>query len=235
MQPEATTQPAVEAAGKIGLTTDRLAEIFKQGIGLDDLLTVCRHTNAAVAVLMILAGIIFLMWGFYAFKSLVLLNAACLGGWLGYLVGHKQGGAVPAAAVGAFVAAAITWPLMKYAVAVMGGLIGTVIGMTVWRTAGLDPSFAASGGGMGLIFFGMISFILFRTSVMMFTSIQGAAMLIFGLLCVVYKLSLFDAKSLDTKLLLSPAALPVAIALAAIVGVLYQNHDIAKPAAAPAK
>lgn len=232
MPPEATTQPAVE--GLFGFHADHFADVLKHGIGLDELLTVCRNTNAAVAVLLMLAGIIFLMWGFYAFKTLVLLNAACLGGWLGYLLGHKQGGAVPAAAVGAFVAAAVTWPMMKYAVAVMGGLIGTVIGMTVWRTAGLDASFAASGGGMGLIFFGMISFILFRTSVMMFTSIQGAAMLIFGLLCIVYKLRLFDAKALDAKLMLSPGALPVAIALAALVGVLYQNTDTAKPAE-PAK
>jgi hypothetical protein len=228
MQAEATTQPAAEL---IGRHSDRLADMLQQGISQEQLLTLCRNMNSATAVIMLMAGIVFLLWGFYAFKTLVLVNAAAVGGWLGFLIGQRSGAALPAAGVGAFVAAAVAWPMMKYAVAIMGGLIGTMIGMTVWRTAGLDPTYAAAGGGMGLIFFGMISFILFRTSVMMFTSLQGSAMLIFGLLCMVYKLLLFDNKALSAKLLSMPTAMPMAIGLAAIIGVLYQNNDTAAPAA----
>lgn len=229
MQGEATTQPAAKL---IAVNSDRLADMLQQGVSQEQLLTLCRNMNSATAIILLMAGIVFLLWGFYAFKTLVLVNAAAVGGWLGFLIGQRSGAGLPAAGVGAFVAAAIAWPMMKYAVAIMGGLIGTMIGMTVWRTAGLDPVYAAAGGGMGLIFFGMISFILFRTSVMMFTSVQGAAMLIFGLLCMVYKLRLFDNKALSAKLLSMPTAMPVAIALAAIIGVLYQNNDTAAPAEA---
>jgi hypothetical protein len=231
MQGEATTQPAKQL---LTIHGDRIADVLRHGLSQSELLTLCREANSAAAILLILAGLIFLLWGLYAFKTLVVLNAACVGGWLGYLVGQRSGAALPAAVVGAFVAGAVAWPMMKYAVAIMGGLIGTVIGMTVWRSSGLDPAFAAAGGGMGLIFFGMLSFILFRTSVMMFTSLQGACMLTFGLLCLVYKLRLFDVKLIDAKLVNAPMAVPIIVGLAAIIGVLYQNNDTNKPAE-PAK
>jgi hypothetical protein len=114
---------------------------------------------------------------------------------------------------------------MKYAVAIMGGLIGTVIGMSLWRSFGLDPDFAASGGGMGLIFFGMLSFILFRTSVMMFTSLQGSLMLIFGILTVIYKFNGVDAALIDSKLSFSPFIMPMTIGFAAVIGIIYQNAN----------
>ena len=222
MQVDATTQPAATVLTRHG---GRLADAMMHGVSQADLLSICRNTNAAAAVVLILAGVVLLLWGFYAFKAIVILNAAVLGGWIGYLIGQRSGAALPAAGVAAFVAAAIAWPMMKYAVAVMGGLIGTLLGMAIWRTAGLDPAYAAAGGGMGLIFFGLISFILFRTSVMTFTSLQGAAMLTFGAMCVLYKIKVFDAKVLDTKLMVTPLIVPVVVGLAAMLGIVYQTND----------
>ena len=222
MSYDPTTQPATHVAAT---HTDRLLDALRRGVAEADLLAQCRHTHAAVAVLLVLGGVVFLLWGFYAFKGLVLMNAALVGAWAGYLIGQRNDVALPGALVGAFLAAAVTWPLMKYAVAVMGGLIGAMIGMTLWRALGLDPAFAASGGGMGLIFFGMLSFILFRTSVMMFTSLQGAVMLAFGLLCLVYKLKCFDHQVIDAKLQVTPLVLPMVVGLAALAGLIYQNGD----------
>ena len=223
----ATTQPLLTFT----LPSGHDLEGLRRGIAETDLLHICREMNSGSALVLMLAGIVFLLWGFYAFKALVTLNAILIGAWIGSMIGQRTGGPLPAALIGAFTAATITWPLMKYAIAVMGGLIGTLIGMSLWRACGLDPAFAASGGGMGLIFFGMLSFILFRTSIIMFTSVQGAVMLIVGILSIVYKFNGIDTHAIDTRLLVSPMIMPAVVAIAAVIGLIYQNLNGAAPAA----
>ncbi len=234
MAGEATTQPV---AGALTLESiQNVLDVLRQGMAQADLLQACRDMNVAAAVILIFGGVIFLLWGYYAFKWLVTLNAAVIGAWLGAIVGEHAGAPLPAALIGGFVAATVTWPLMKYAVAVMGGLIGMVIGMSLWRAFGLDPHFAAAGGGMGLIFCGMLSFILFRTSVMMFTSLQGSLMLVFGILGVIYKFQGIDTSALESRLQVSPFIMPMTIFFAAVCGIIYQN-TLGTPGepAAPAK
>ncbi|HEX8340313.1 MAG TPA: hypothetical protein VF624_05340 [Tepidisphaeraceae bacterium] len=233
---EATTQPAQqvsEAVSSLGAAAKAIA-VLRQGIAQTDLLAECRNMHAGVAVVLIFAGVIFLLWGYYAFKGLVTLNAAVLGAWLGAMIGGRNDALIPAALIGMFLAAVVTWPLMKWAVAVMGGIIGMTIGMSLWRAFGIDPNFAAAGGGMGLIFFGMLSFILFRSSVMMFTSLQGSMMLIAGILGVIYKIGSIDGSVIDTKLTLSPLIMPMVIGFATVCGIIYQNAQGATEAP-PAK
>ena len=60
--------------------------------------------------------------------ALVTINASILGAYLGALIGEKAGNSVAGAMVGGFSAAALTWPTLKYAVAIMGGLFGLLFG-----------------------------------------------------------------------------------------------------------
>ncbi|MBC7782319.1 MAG: hypothetical protein H7144_00650 [Burkholderiales bacterium] len=230
MADESTTQSS--AAFFSARSADQALDALRQGMAQTDLLEACHDMNVAAAVVLIFAGVIFLLWGFYAFKTLVTLNAAIIGAWLGAMIGEHAGAPLPAAIIGAIVAATVTWPLMKYAVAIMGGLIGMIIGMSLWRAFGLEPRFATAGGGMGLIFCGMLSFILFRTSVMMFTSLQGSIMLIFGILGVIYKFQGIDTGMLDHKLSVSPFVMPMAVFIASIGGIIYQNAQGSGEAAA---
>ena len=55
------------------------------------------------------------------------------------------------------------------------------------RVAALDHHFVWAGALIGLAVFGMLSFILFRGSVMMYTSLQGSFMMVFGLLGLLTK------------------------------------------------
>ena len=75
---------------------------------------------------------------------------------------------------------------MKWAIAVMGGLFGAILGASLWRLFNLDPTFAWAGAATGLVALGLLSFILFRGCIMMYTSLQGSVMLIFGILGLVY-------------------------------------------------
>ena len=238
--PLLATAPAV--LHKIGRSVESTAASAENAATLPahwpaqgDVLEWCRSAGPGIAVVLILAGIIFLLFGYGIFKVLVTLNAAVLGGWVGLMVGEKTGVEVPAAIVGAMLAATAAWPTMKYSVAIMGALFGTVLGVTVWRLADLDPSFSWSGGMTGLVFFGLMSFLLFRECIITYTSLQGAAMLVFGVLGLIFKYQDIGGP-LSHHFEMKPFLLPLAIFIPTLGGFIYQKAMIpGAPAPAPAK
>ncbi len=187
-----------------------------------DLLTWAQNMGPAMAALLVLAGIIYLAFGVYFYRGLVTLNAALAGVYIGGLLGDRFGNSLAGAMVGGCAAAAIVWPGMKYAVAAMGGIFGMLLGASLWRSMNLEPDYAWAGGMMGVIFFGMLSFILFRGSIMMYFSLQGSVMLVFGILGMIYKYQ-GVAKDVTQHLSLKPFILPMCIFVPAVVGLIYQQ------------
>jgi hypothetical protein len=204
--------------------------------GQADLLVWFDDMGSAVALLLVLLGLVYLLFGYYLFKPLVLLNAAFIGAMTGVLISNKTGGPLPSGILGGFVAAAATYPLMKWAVALMGGLFGALMGLTLWRTFGLEPGFAWTAGCMGLIACGLLCFIVFRGSVMAYTSLQGSVMLVFGILSLAYKYQDL-APRLSQALQVKPFVLPMCIFIATILGLIYQQNSAltAAPAGGPPK
>jgi hypothetical protein len=201
-----------------------------------DLVNWCGQMGPALAGLLIVAGVIYLLWGFKIFKTLMIINAIVVGAVIGAIIGDRLGAVAPVAVVGAVLGAAITWPTMKYAVAVKGAAFGTLLGATVWHSVGLDPKFAWSGAAIGLVTCGLLCFIVFRGCLVMFTSLQGAVMLIFGLLGLVLKYE--DASPhVGRYLTLKPFLLPLCIFIPAVVGMLYQQATpgVPKPPGQPPK
>lgn len=180
-------------------------------------------TPGAAALLMI-GGVIYLLCGFYIFKILVTLNAALVGGYIGMMIGARSEAEIVGALVGGFVAAAVTWPLMKYAVAVMGAIFGGMLGGSLWLILNLNPEFAWAGGAIGLVLFGMLSFILFKASIMMYTSLQGSVMLVLGVLGLIYKYPSVAAQ-LTNSMQVKPFLLPIFVLVPAMVGLLYQQAN----------
>jgi hypothetical protein len=200
-----------------------------------DLLTWSYEMSAAVALLLVLLGVVYLLFGFYLFKPLVLLNAAFVGSIIGIYVSQKTGGPLPSGILGGVLAAALNYPFLKWAVRIMGGLFGFILGLTLWRTFGLEPGFAWTGGMMGLIGCGLLCFIVFKASVMTYTSLQGSTMLVFGILALIYKYQGLGPR-LTQSLELKPFLLPMLVFFATVMGLIYQqNSKLAKAVAAPAK
>ncbi len=194
-----------------------------------DLLSWCQNMGPAMASFLVVAGVIYLAFGVYLYRALVTLNAAAVGIYVGGLLGAQMGNALAGAMVGGCAAAAIVWPGMKYAVATMGGLFGALLGGSIWRSMGLAPEYAAAGAMIGLIFFGMLSFIVFRGSIMMYFSLQGAVMLVFGILGMMYKYQGLDA-TLTHNLSIKPFILPLCIFVPAVIGLIYQQTQYPAPA-----
>ena len=199
-----------------------------------DLLQWSQKMGPGMATVLILLGIIYVMFGFYLFKGLVVMNAACVGAWVGAMIGERSGSAVPCAVLGAFIAAAVTIPTMKWAVAVLGGLLGAALGGSIWRLIDLDPRFAWAGAGMGLIACGLFCFILFRGSVMAYMSLQGSIMLVFGILGLLYKYQDIGPK-ITTGLQARTFILPMAVFVPTVIGLLYQQSSSKEAPAASAK
>jgi hypothetical protein len=198
-----------------------------------DLLTWSQKMGPGMATVLIILGIIYIMFGFYLFKGLVVMNAACVGAWVGAMIGERSGSAMPCAVLGAFIAAAVTIPTMKWAVAVLGGLLGAALGGSIWRLIDLDPHFAWAGAGMGLIACGLFCFILFRGSVMAYMSLQGSIMLVFGILGLLYKYQDLGPK-ITSGLQARTFILPMAVFIPTVIGLLYQQSST-KPAVPPPK
>src|SRR5690242_5140803 len=69
-----------------------------------DLLQWCQSMSPGAAALLMIGGIIFLLFGWYAFKGLITLNAAMVGGCLGAIIGDKL---ADSAAIGGIVGAVL--------------------------------------------------------------------------------------------------------------------------------
>jgi len=217
----AATQPAVEAASSAPAWLNWIVH----WPGQTDLITWCNKMGPGMATILLIGGIVYLIFGVYMYKALITVNMAVVGAYLGALLGYRTGGngaMIPWALIGAFCFAALTWPMMKYAVAVMGGLYGFLLGAAIWRTGNLEARYAWAGGGMGLIGFGMLSFILFRGSIMMYTSLQGSVMLVFGLLGLIFKYQSVS-QTLTTSLTGQPIVLPLAVFIPTVLGLIYQQ------------
>ncbi len=189
-----------------------------------DIISLCQNMGPAPAALLVGLGIVYLLFGFYWYKTLIMVNAICLGAFLGLVIGQRFGNPWVGAFLGGCLSAAITWPQMKYAVAVMGALVGAVIGAGIWQSFQLETAFAWTGAMMGLIFFGLMCFILFRGSIMMYTSFQGSIMLVFGLLALILKYEQIGSP-LAGKMMVNHFLLPLFVLVPAIGGIMYQQHN----------
>jgi hypothetical protein len=237
VNPAQTAQTAADATAQATVNAAQAAQAVWPNVpghwpAQADLLTWAQNMGALTAAALVLAGAVYLLFGVNMYRGLVTANAALIGAWIGAFLGNKAGNATAGAMVGGFTAAAAAWPMMKYAVAIMGGAFGLLLGASIWRACGLAPSYAWSGGLTGLVFFGMLSFLVFRGSIMMFMSLQGAVMLVFGLLGLIYKYQDLAPRVTD-QLSARQFILPLCIFVPATLGLIWQQTQYPAASAAP--
>lgn len=135
-------------------------------------------------------GIVCLFYGWRIFKILV---AICFG-LLGLLVGiwaNEQligGSVIWLAMICIAFFAVLSVPLMRWGVSLLGSISGGVLTAGATMVIGLhDQRLLMAGGLVGLVAGGMISFIIFKVAVILFTSLGGSSLIAVGLLAVLHR------------------------------------------------
>jgi len=192
--------------------------------------------NAVWGFVLVVFGMVYLLKGWKTFKFLVVANALVLGVVLGgELGGLLKGENMPlfGSIAGGVLLAALAWPLMKAAVSVMGAMAGGLLGYGLWGqladTAG-RPALAEhawAGGLLGLITLGLLAFVIFRLTIMIFTSFQGSMMIAAGFICLLLK---YDpiTEDLRANLVNNSELLSLLIVVLGLIGFAVQYTAVAK-------
>jgi hypothetical protein len=129
---------------------------------------------------------------------------------------------------GALLLGVLAWPLMKYAVSLMGALVGGATGLLVWRYLALAAGqvqlvdYHWVGALLGLITLGMLAFVIFRLTIIAFTALQGSAMAVSAVLTLLLR---YDRFRLDVEdsLVNNIHLLPLLIAVPTIIAIVVQD------------
>ena len=215
-------QPEAVAA-EVAQVVDDATEIVVSYPDRAEVLNLCRDLDPLLSAVLLVLGLAHLAAGYMLVKVLVVLNVAGLGAWGGWLVGKELNAPLPGLAVGAVLAAAIAWPAARYAAALCAAVIGGLVGVAIWRSLGLLDAYAPAGGLVGAVFLSMLVFAAFKLGVMAVTSVQGAILLIAGVLGLMLR---YDATA---ELAMrwagdEPLVLPLTLLVLATVGLVFQHQ-----------
>jgi hypothetical protein len=141
------------------------------------------------ALMFISFGVVCLFYGWRIFKVLVTICFGLLGLALGVWANEQLigGSVVWLALVFVVVFAIFSVPFMRWGVSLLGALSGGILTAGAWLAFGLPQDLLWAGGLIGLVAGGMISFIVFKIAVILFTSLGGSTLMVVGLLAVLYR------------------------------------------------
>lgn len=204
-----------------GVLSDQLRQNLDLLARPDALATVLGQINMVWSVIFIVVGGLCVLHGYRWHKILMVVLAAIAGVWAGTVLGDRIGSEAIAATCLAVLFAVLAWPLMRYAVALFGGLAGAFAGANLWSALGQDPSQHWVGGMVGLIVVGMLAFMTFRTVVVALTTVGGATLLGCGAGAALLHVESWRGGILDA-LGQNPLIFPILVASAAALGAVFQ-------------
>ena len=74
--------------------------------------------------------------------------------------------------------------MMRWAVSALGAAAGAVLAGGIWYAFELPGKYILAGAIIGIVAGGMISFIVFKIAIMLFTSLGGGTLIVAGLLAL---------------------------------------------------
>jgi len=173
-------------------------------------------------------GVVCLFYGWRIFKILVMISFAFIGLLAGIwtnklLVGGNE---MWLGIIGMLLFGFFSIPLMRWGVCILGAAAGGILAGGGWLAAELPQQYIWAGVAIGIVAGGMISFIVFRIAVMLFTSLGGSALVVVGILAVLYQKG--SAEDIEQLVLTQKWFLPAALAIPTAIGVFLQNKFIRK-------
>lgn len=136
------------------------------------------------ALIAVSFGAVYLIYGWRIFKVLAVVSFGMIGLFAGMQLGEKMGSVLWGGIFGLLILAVLSIPLMHWAVSALGAVAGGIVTGCMWYAIGLPQQYIWAGIIIGVVAGGMISFIVFKISVMLFTSLGGAVLIITGILAL---------------------------------------------------
>ena len=231
-------------------------DIFSRGDTLaspSELIPELAQLGQLWAIVFVVVGLVCLLKGYTFHKVMTVALLVVLGAGLGYWMGLEiQGPPFVVAGCVSVLLAVMAFPLMKYAVAMLGGLSGAFIGSNLWAGLGrvLDKSAAQrvetqgaeaasgdlivraaevmpadaywAGALIGLIVCGLAAFALSKLTIHLFTTVSGSTIAVFGVIALLLSIDTFR-DTVATELTRSPLIIPLLVFVPAAIGFLMQE------------
>ncbi len=182
------------------------------------------------AVLAVSFGVVYLLYGWRIFKILVVICFGLAGLFLGVHFADGLQSSIWAGAVGMGILIFVASSLTKWCVGLLGAAAGGTLTGGLWYAFDLPVEYIWAGAVIGIVAGGMISFIVFKASVMLFTSLGGGAIIIMGFMRLLhlYETTLLDPPSnyVENLILFHKWFLPTALIVPTVVGIIMQNRLI---------
>lgn len=208
----------MNAIGVISEGVQRNLDLLNRSDTLSDTVT---RVHPIWAGIFILVGIACIANGYRWHKYIVVIIAAMAGFWAGDLLAPHIGNEFIASACLGLLFAVLAWPLLRYAVALFGGLAGAFAGANLWTALDLGADQHRMGALIGLLVVGMLAFLAFRAVVILMTAIGGAKLLVLGGLAALVQIEPWRASILD-GMASHPRIVPVIGASVATIGAVIQ-------------
>lgn len=174
-------------------------------------------------------GAVCIFYGWRIFKMLVVISFALLGLIMGITISDKIGGGdsqLLGGLIGLGVMAALSVPLIRWAVSILGAVAGGILTSGMWYACGLSERYIWAGAIIGMVAGGMISFIVFKIAIMLFSSVGGSALMVIGFLAVMCNEHVGREELVKVLVLNHNWFLPVALFVPTVVGIMLQNKFV---------
>ena len=210
-----------------------VTDIFSHGDALANpqtLVTKLQNMSLVTAIIFLVVGLLCLFNGYRYYKFATVVLALLIGAFAGYALGQHIGAQWIVAGCTGALFATLCFPLMKYAVATLGGLCGAYVGANAWSALAqvwTEPGSTAAenywiGALLGLILFGMLAFVLFKLSIIFFTSISGSTIAVLGVVALLLQVPVFQ-EDVASGLVAHAAIIPLLVLVPAVIGLILQE------------
>ncbi len=179
------------------------------------------------ALTFIAFGVVCLFYGWRVFKILAVICFALvgmiIGVWIDQRLVHAQ---VPIwlPTIFALMSGFFAVPFLRWGVSVLGAGAGGVLTAGAWIGLGLPDVYIWAGALIGLVAGGLMSFIVFKSAVMLFTTLGGSGLMMMGFLAIMQRYS--EAGHLEAMTREQRWFLPAFFLVPMVIGMIIQNKFI---------
>ena len=183
--------------------------------------------NLIEALTFICFGVVCLFYGWRIFKILVTLSFGLAGLFDGIIVNEKLvgGNGMWLGIIGMVLMVVLSVPLLRWGVSALGAVAGGILAGGIWYAFNLPQQYVWAGALAGLIAGGMISFIVFKIAVMLFTSFGGGGLIVVALLAILYRYMDID-EQIQELVFNRSWFLPAVLLVPTAVGIIVQNRFV---------